>query len=44
MRALAGVLSFAALGIGVLWILRDPEGQAWHDKAVGTYVIKDAAP
>lgn len=40
-RALAGVLSFAALGIGVLWILRDPERQAWHDKAVGTWVIKE---
>lgn len=40
-RALAGVLSFAALGIGVLWILRDPEQQAWHDKAVGTWVVKD---
>lgn len=42
-RALAGVLSFAALGIGVLWILRDPERQAWHDKAVGTYVVKESS-
>ncbi len=40
-RGLAGVLSFAALGIGVLWILRDPEHQGWHDKAVGTWVVKD---
>jgi uncharacterized RDD family membrane protein YckC len=43
-RALAGVLSFAALGIGVLWILRDPERQAWHDKAVGTWVVKESVP
>lgn len=50
-RALAGVLSFAALGIGVLWILRNddlaadgrPARQGWHDKAVGTYVVKDPA-
>jgi len=50
-RALAGVLSFVALGIGVLWILRSddlaPDGrparQGWHDKAVGTFVIKDSA-
>ncbi|MBM3750258.1 MAG: RDD family protein [Acidimicrobiia bacterium] len=49
-RALAGALSFVALGIGVLWILRSddlaPDGQparqGWHDKAVGTWVIKDA--
>lgn len=40
-RGLAGVLSFAALGIGVLWILRDPEHQGWHDKAVGTWVVKN---
>lgn len=40
-RGLAGVLSFAAIGLGVLWILRDPESQAWHDKAVGTWVIKE---
>jgi uncharacterized RDD family membrane protein YckC len=40
-RGLTGVLSFAALGIGVLWILRDPEHQGWHDKAVGTWVVKD---
>jgi len=47
-RALAGVLSFVALGIGVLWILKHddlaPDGlparQGWHDKAVGTWVIK----
>jgi uncharacterized RDD family membrane protein YckC len=39
-RALSSVFSFAALGIGLLWILRDPERQAWHDKIAGTLVLK----
>jgi uncharacterized RDD family membrane protein YckC len=30
----------AALGLGGLWILRDPERQAWHDRIAGTYVVK----
>ena len=39
-RALSSILSFAALGLGCFWILRDPESQAWHDKVAGTYVVK----
>jgi uncharacterized RDD family membrane protein YckC len=39
-RGLSSILSFAALGLGCFWILRDPEGQAWHDKVAGTYVVK----
>jgi uncharacterized RDD family membrane protein YckC len=39
-RALVGVLSIGAAGIGFFWILRDPERQAWHDKVAGTYVVK----
>jgi uncharacterized RDD family membrane protein YckC len=39
-RGLAGVVSLIVLGIGTLWILRDPERQAWHDKIAGTYVVK----
>ena len=39
-RGLAGVVSLLILGIGALWILRDPERQAWHDKIAGTYVVK----
>jgi len=23
-----------------LWIARDPERQAWHDKVAGTYAVK----
>jgi uncharacterized RDD family membrane protein YckC len=39
-RGLGGVLSVASLGIGFLWILRDPQHQAWHDKIAGTIVVK----
>lgn len=39
-RGLSGVLSMAAVGLGGLWILRDPEQQAWHDRIAGTYVVK----
>ena len=38
-RALSGLFSIAALGIGFLWILRDPERQSWHDRIAGTYVV-----
>ena len=39
-RALSGIFSFAVLGLGYLWILRDPERQAWHDRVAGTFVVK----
>jgi uncharacterized RDD family membrane protein YckC len=47
-RGLTSILSFGALGLGVLWILRSdlvasdgrPARQAWHDLAAGTYVVK----
>ena len=39
-RGLSSIFSLAVLGIGCLWILRDPERQAWHDKVAGTYVVK----
>jgi uncharacterized RDD family membrane protein YckC len=39
-RGLSSLFSIGALGLGFLWILRDPEGQAWHDKIAGTYVVK----
>jgi uncharacterized RDD family membrane protein YckC len=38
-RSLAAIFSFVALGLGFLWILRDPERQAWHDRIAGTYVV-----
>jgi uncharacterized RDD family membrane protein YckC len=39
-RGLSSIFSLAVLGIGCLWILKDPERQAWHDKIAGTYVVK----
>ena len=38
-RGIAGIFSLAVLGLGYLWILRDEERQAWHDKIAGTYVV-----
>ena len=28
------------LGLGCLWIIKDADRQAWHDKIAGTYVVK----
>jgi uncharacterized RDD family membrane protein YckC len=39
-RALSAIFSLVPLGLGALWILKDPERQAWHDKIAGTYVVK----
>jgi uncharacterized RDD family membrane protein YckC len=39
-RGLSSVFSFAVLGIGYLWILKDADRQAWHDKIAGTFVVK----
>jgi uncharacterized RDD family membrane protein YckC len=39
-RGLSSLFSMVVLGLGFLWILKDPERQAWHDKIAGTYVVK----
>ena len=39
-RGLTGIFSLAVVGLGFLWILKDPERQAWHDRVAGTYVVK----
>jgi uncharacterized RDD family membrane protein YckC len=39
-RGLSSIFSIAALGIGCLWMLQDPEKQMWHDKIAGTLVVK----
>ena len=39
-RWYAIAVSLLVLAIGALWILREPERQAWHDKIAGTYVVK----
>jgi uncharacterized RDD family membrane protein YckC len=39
-RGLSSIFSLAVVGLGALWILKDSERQAWHDKIAGTYVVK----
>jgi uncharacterized RDD family membrane protein YckC len=39
-RGLSAIFSLAVVGLGMFWILRDPERQAWHDRIAGTYVLK----
>jgi uncharacterized RDD family membrane protein YckC len=39
-RGLASIFSVIVLGLGFLWILKDAERQAWHDKIAGTLVVK----
>jgi len=39
-RAFGCILSLAVLGLGFLWIVFDPERQAWHDKIAGTIVVR----
>ena len=39
-RYFAKFLSGLALAIGYLWMLWDPRKQTWHDKLVGTVVVK----
>jgi uncharacterized RDD family membrane protein YckC len=39
-RGLAAIFSIGVLGLGFLWILSDPERQAWHDRIAGTFVVK----
>ena len=38
-RGIASLFSIAVVGLGCLWILKDEERQAWHDKIAGTYVV-----
>ena len=38
-RGLSGIFSLLFAGVGFLWILRDPERQAWHDRIAGTFVV-----
>jgi uncharacterized RDD family membrane protein YckC len=39
-RAAMKLVSGAALGLGYLWMLWDPNKQTWHDKVAKTYVVK----
>jgi len=39
-RYLCYTLSTICLGLGFIWVAIDKKNQAWHDKIVGTIVIK----
>ena len=38
-RGLSSIFSVAVVGLGWFWAIRDAEGQAWHDRIAGTYVV-----
>lgn len=39
-RGLSAIFSMAVAGLGLLWILKEPDRLAWHDKIAGTYVVR----
>jgi len=39
-RGLSAIFSVVVVGLGFLWVMRDPDRQAWHDKVAGTFVVK----
>lgn len=40
LRLIGYWVSSICLGIGFLWAAFDSQGQAWHDKIAGTYVVQ----
>jgi len=43
-RELIGkLISSSVFSLGFIWILIDPDYQAWHDKLMGTYVVDEGA-
>ncbi len=43
LRALASLISLLPLGLGFIWILFDPQKQAWHDKISRSYLVRTPA-
>lgn len=43
-RGIVLTIGMYAFGLGVLWILWDPQRQGWHDKAVSSVVVKHPSP
>lgn len=39
-RYFSALLSWAALGLGFVWILFDRDGCSWHDRLSGSYLVK----
>ncbi|HEY0791081.1 MAG TPA: RDD family protein [Chthoniobacterales bacterium] len=44
LRALSSLLSLLPLGLGFLWILFDPDKNAWHDHISRTFVVQVQLP
>jgi uncharacterized RDD family membrane protein YckC len=42
LRYLAGLVSLAVFGFGILWTLVDKKNRGWHDLAAGTLLIRTA--
>jgi uncharacterized RDD family membrane protein YckC len=42
-RAVVQSIGMHVFGLGVLWILWDPQRQGWHDKAVSSIVVRTSA-
>jgi len=40
LRFAAALLSLATLGLGLLWMLLDPQGRAWHDRLSSTRIVR----
>ena len=41
LRFLTGMLSIAALGLGIFWALLDKKSRGWHDLASHTFLINE---
>lgn len=41
LRYAAALVSLAALGLGFLWMLVDPQRLSWHDRLSGTRVLRE---
>lgn len=39
-RTIIALLSWGAVGLGLLWATWDDQSQTWHDKMAGTYVVR----
>jgi uncharacterized RDD family membrane protein YckC len=41
LRWLCGLVSSVPLFLGFLWLLRDEDGLAWHDRLSGSIVLQE---
>jgi len=43
-RFIAGILSVIPAGLGLLWLVVDPQSRAWHDRISKTRVVRIPKP